>query len=110
MTRRYDKKVLRDRRTVCDDLLRMRPDGELVELSGHVLGRCRRLYVLVYGQNVSVLADVEHPAICHACRAEDAIRFRGLLCGIAEEREVRVLLLSERPVLVEQIDTDHEIG
>src|SRR5258708_2536028 len=106
MTRRYDKKFLRD----LSVLLRTRPDAELVELRGHVLGRRRGLDVLVDGQNCSVLADVERPAIRHAHPAENAVDFCGLLRGIAEEREVRVLLLSERRVLVKRIDADHEIG
>jgi hypothetical protein len=87
---------------VCDDLLRVHPDAELVELRGHVLGRRRGLDVLVDGQNLSVLTNVERPAIPHAHRAEDAVSISGPLREIAEEREVRVLLLSERRVLVER--------
>src|SRR5439155_10517763 len=81
-----------------------RGNAEIVQFGSHIFRRGRRLDLLVDRDDLAVCPDIKRPAVGKAVLTEHTVRLGRLLGRAGQQREVRMLLLSESFVVLERID------
>jgi hypothetical protein len=86
-------------------------DSEFLQVRYQGRAGSRGTYLFVDKSNLSLRADIESPARgVLPGRRYDSISVGDFLPGIAQDREIRMLLLRESPVVFRLVNADHEIG